>query len=237
MPRAAQAGAICFMRNAAASCSNYSWLVFLDDDIVLAPSWFAELNHNQAAGDLVGTTLLNLDGTRYWDWASSGGPRGQTLLEYDELDPYLYLTGGNLIMNAAIWDAVRWDEQRGFRQGEDVVFCREAFSRGFKSSFCRRSVAIHNDPTYTQVGRQVVRRTDEGATLWLLNALGDLKPHELIDRSACELARGRVAEAVDCLRYATYKSPECAAGRILYAIESVNGGPIEAGQWRPRPII
>ena len=141
-------------------------------------------------------------------------------------------------MKAAVWEAVHWDERRGFRQAEDVAFCRNAFQRGFNGSFCRAAIAVHDDAVYTQIGRQVIRRTPEGAALWALNALADLDPHELIARSICELKRRRVAEAVDCLRHATYKAPDCEeAKQILGSIESGSGGAIQSGQWRPQPII
>src|SRR5262245_55154245 len=74
MVEAAGEGKISLLRNAAAEHSKYEYIVFLDDDIVLTPAWFDGVSKVLPNTDLVATRLLNLDGTRHWDWSSTGGP-------------------------------------------------------------------------------------------------------------------------------------------------------------------
>ncbi|MGH9343920.1 MAG: glycosyltransferase family 2 protein [Terriglobia bacterium] len=238
LPDYAADGRTCHLRNAAAQHSTLEWIVFIDDDIVLTRKWCAALCNHYSPGDMVGTRLLNLDGTRHWDWASTGGPRGQILLDYGEVDPHHYLTGGLLVVRAEVWEAVRWNEALRYRQKEDVVYSRDAYKRGFTSSFCCGAIAIHNDETYTQVGRRVPRRSPEGARIWMAGSLLPASVEYLVARSEEERRRSRIPEAADCLRLAIHKSPDCVEAQDgLAALELAYGGPVDSGSWQPSPAI
>jgi Glycosyl transferase family 2 len=237
MEEAAREGKISLMRNTAAEHSKYDCIVFLDDDIVLTPTWIDGVVKALPTTDLIATRLLNLDGTRHWDWASTGGQRGQILLDYNTRDSFIYLTGGNIIAKAYVWETVRWDPNLGYGEKEDVVFSRDAFMKGFNCKPCTESTSIHNDERYTQIGRVNWMRSSEGATLWLTNGLQHLTTEQLIVRAAQELSRKRIPEAVDCLRYAIHKDPHCQPAQWqLAAIDSYCGGPVESGNWQPFPI-
>jgi hypothetical protein len=237
MEVAAVQGQTNILRNSAAGRSRFGHLVFSDDDIVLTPAWFSAVRRH-ARTELVSTRLLNLDGTRHWDWATSGGPRGLILLNYDESDPYVYLPGGLVIMLADIWESLRWDESLGYGQGEDVVLSRAAQRAKFKSVFCQDAVAIHNDHTYTQIGRKVPRRSSFGGLAWLNNSLRDLSPGDLGLRALQELKRGHLTDAVDCLRYALHLLPDYdSASALLASIEQGCGGPVNSGNWQPTPVV
>jgi hypothetical protein len=238
MVEAAKNGKISLLRNTAAEHSNYEFIVFLDDDIILTPTWFVEILKIAPTTDLTATRLLNLDGTRHWDWTTVGGPKGQVLLDYEERDSFLYLPGGIIVVKAYVWETIRWDSSLGYGQGEDVMFSRDAFIKGFNCKLCKESISIHNDERYTQIGRVNMLRSDEGAALWLTNGLQTLTPEQLTERAAQELGRKRIPEAVDCLRYAIRKDSSHQPARWqLAAIESFFGGPAEGGIWHPEPII
>jgi hypothetical protein len=237
MIEAAWKGKTNLLRDTAGEHSNYEYIVFLDDDIVLTPSWFDGVANVVPTTDLTGTRLLNLDGTRHWDWTTTGGPQGQILLDYRERDSFLYLPGGIIIVKAYVWETVRWDPSLCYGQKEDVVFSREAFMKGFKCKLCTESISVHNDERYTQVGRINQGRSEEGAALWLTNGLQAYTTDQLLERAAQELNRKHIPEAVDCLRYAIHKDPSCQPARWqLAAIENFFGGPVEGGIWQPEPL-
>lgn len=237
MVTAAREGRTNLMRNAAASTSRFDRIVFLDDDIFLTSRWLSGVER-YADADLLSTRILSLDGTRTWDWATSGGPGGLLLLNYDEIDPFMYLPGGLLIVQAFVWELIRWDERIGYGEGEDVVFSRAAFRAGFRSRRCKESVAIHNDHSRTQIGRKVVRRSADGASTWLTNALKTFDADQLARRGIHALKERRIAEAVDCFRYALHKRPDYSPVRqLLMRIEHGCGGPVDSGEWHPMPII
>jgi hypothetical protein len=226
-----------YLRNTAAEHSAFENLVFCDDDICLTSGWFSSVEQHKHCA-LVSTRLLNLDGTRHWDWATCGGPRGLILLDYDESDPDVYVPGGLLLMGANIWETLRWDDTLGYGQAEDVVLSRSARQAGFTSTFCGEAVAIHNDHTYTQIGRKVPRRSAAAATAWLSNTWKGLDPGELGLRGLRELKDGNLTDAVDLLRYALYLLPGYdSAAQLLLRIEEGCGGRIDSGAWQPTPLV
>jgi hypothetical protein len=236
MEEAARTGRTSLLRNSAAECSKLSHIVFSDDDIVLAPTWFAEVVKSPPS-DLLSTRLLNLDGTRHWDWATSGGPRGLMLLDYGESDPYGYCPGGLLMMRADVWGRIRWDQSLGYGEAEDVALSREIQKAGVRAAFCHGAIAIHNDHTYTQIGRKVPRRSSSAADTWLTNRLQSALPGELGLRALEHVRCRRLTDAVDCLRYALYRLPSYESAAILLEkTERGCGGPVESGRWRPTPI-
>jgi hypothetical protein len=237
MKDAAKAGRTNLLRDTAGQRSKYDCIVFLDDDIILTPSWFEGVSRIASTSDLIATQLLNLDGTRHWDWSTVGGPRGHALLEYKDSDVFAYLPGGLTVVHACVWETVRWDSNLGYGQKEDVVFSRTAFMKGFTCRLCIESIGIHNDERYTQIGRMNARRSDEGAALWLADGLRDMTLDQLMVRAGRELVKKRLPEAVDCLRYALYKEPSFQPAQWqLSALESWCGGSVEGGRWHPKPI-
>lgn len=237
MPKAARAGRLSMMRNTAAEESQYDNLVFCDDDILLTPDWFSGLRSGLQKYDLFSTTILNVDGTRFWDRASIS-PEVQKLLNYGETDPYVYLTGGFLVVKASAWAAIRWNERLGFYEAEDVDFSRRAQQLGLRLGCCQESIAIHNDPRYTQLGRYVFKRTEEGADVYLNGTLASATIPDLIQRALMEIRKKRYAEAIDCLRNVLLREPNHAqVGEFLHELEMAAGGPVDGGPWRQRPII
>lgn len=155
MKAEAEAGQLGAMRNALCASSDADLFIITDDDI----RFHADFLEGLAAvdGDVVCTRMLNPDGTRNWDWVTKGGPRGHKLLEYWETDPYLYCTGGRIVMKRKVWDAVKWDNERGFNQEEDIDFSRRIQAAGFEIKMNKRSTVTHDDPSYTCMGLRIYK--------------------------------------------------------------------------------
>ncbi len=239
MPEAAQSGKIATLRNAAAERSRYDHLVFVDDDVVFLDGWYAELAPHVEKYDLLSTRFLNLDGTRFWDWSTIGGPKGHVMLDYDEWDPYIYLTGGLLVTSAKVWETIRWDDRRGINQFEDVDFSKRAREAGFKFFCCRASVAVHDDPRYTQIGRRIYVRKDTGVQIWLNNELANYGASELLDRAVKNLKEGLIAEAADCIRYCLWleTNNEVFLNAWQSFVTQIDFPTEDAESWQPHPIL
>lgn len=158
MPELAQAGRLGAMRNALCEMATGEVMVVSDDDMLFGPDFYPGLVEYGEDFDVLSCKILNPDGTRFWDWAAAGGPRGHSLMDYGEVDPWVYITGGLCIMRAEVFEVVRWDAAIGFYGGEDVDFSERVKAAGFRIAFNPHSTVTHNDPRYTQVGRGVIRR-------------------------------------------------------------------------------
>jgi hypothetical protein len=159
----ALAGQLGAMRNLACAAAHFDHLIVADDDMRVHPDFTNGLQYLTAHAadlDVLCVRLLNPDGTRYWDWATCGGPRGHVLLSYHETDPFVYVTGGLAIMKAAVFDAVQWDAGRGFYAGEDIDWSAKVRAAGFRIGFCAEATVTHEDPRCTQVGDGIVFRQD-----------------------------------------------------------------------------
>jgi hypothetical protein len=154
---AAANGRLGEMRNALCRAARYDHLVVADDDMLFHPDYYEGLKAFGEDYDVLCVRLLNPDGTRYWDWATHGGPTGHHLLAYDETDPHVYVTGGLCVLKAPVFDRVQWDEQRGFYQHEDVDFSERLKQAGFRIRFCKASTVTHNDPSLTQMGELIIK--------------------------------------------------------------------------------
>jgi hypothetical protein len=154
------AGRLGAMRNRACAAAQYDHLIVADDDMYFHPDFGRAIQAAGADYDVLCVRLLNPDGTRFWDWATIGGPRGHRLLAYDEVDDFVYVTGGLAIMRAAVHDLVPWDEARGFYQGEDVEWSARVRAAGCRIRFTPDAVVTHRDARYTQHGQVMHFRQD-----------------------------------------------------------------------------
>lgn len=158
LPEAARAGRVSAMRNRLTEAARFDRLVVADDDLLFHGDFYAGLLAYGDDFEVLSVRILNPDGTRFWDWATYGGPRGHCLLDYGETDPFVYLTGGLGVMKAHIADRVKWDEALGYYQLEDVEFSGRLRRAGIAIRFCPYSTVTHDDDRYSQVGTTVVRR-------------------------------------------------------------------------------
>lgn len=149
MPDEAAAGKLGAMRNALCRSSDADIFVITDDDMIFVPDFVTGMGKSPDDWKVLCTRLLNRDGTRNWDWVTKGGPRGHTLIEYWETDPFLYCTGGRIIMRREVFDAVQWDGERGFNQEEDIDFSRRLQAAGYELRMNKYVTLVHDDTSYT----------------------------------------------------------------------------------------
>ncbi len=157
MKALAARGRLAEMRNTLAANARYECLVVSDDDMIFRGDFFAGLQRVGDDFEVMSIRMQNPDGSRFWDWASVGGPRGQVLLDYWEIDPDTYVTGGLCVLKASVLTAVKWDENRGFYEAEDVDFSRRLQAAGVSIRFNPFCCVTHDDDRYTRVGRKVMR--------------------------------------------------------------------------------
>lgn len=157
LPEAARNGRLGEMRNLLCENASYNHLIVCDDDLLFQEDFYKGLVHFGEDYDVLCVKFLNADGSRYWDWATIGGPRGHELLDYNETDPFLYVTGGLCVMKSWVADKIKWDAVRGLNQMEDVDFSRKLQAAGIRIDICFEATVIHNDWRISQVGNQVYR--------------------------------------------------------------------------------
>ncbi len=154
---AARNGRLGEMRNRLTEQAKYDHLVVADDDLLFHPDFYSGLQSYGEDWEVLCVRFLNPDGTRFWDWATHGGPRGHSLLGYDETDAEIYVTGGLCVLKAKVAERVQWDDGRGFYQGEDVDFSARLRLAGITPCFNKLSTVTHDDDRYTQRENVVVR--------------------------------------------------------------------------------
>jgi GT2 family glycosyltransferase len=148
------------LRNRACKRAKGTHLIVCDDDILFAPDFYKGLLQYGEDYDVLACKLMNPNGTRHWDWSTYGGPTGHHLLDYDEPDDgYAYPPGGLVVLKRATFERVQWSETIGFQVGaaEDVDYGERLHAAGYTMKFNPYSIAVHNDPRYTQQGRIVIR--------------------------------------------------------------------------------
>lgn len=151
----AQAGQLGAMRNRLCDMAFYDRLVVADDDIIFHPDWYAGMQRYGDDWDVLSCRVLNPDGTRFWDWKTYDGGINK-LLDYDKTSPHVSITGGLIIMQSWVFDRVRWDDERGFYQAEDVDYSERLKAAGVRISFNPYSTVTH-DAGYTQRGEYIYR--------------------------------------------------------------------------------
>jgi glycosyltransferase involved in cell wall biosynthesis len=200
---AAANGRLGEMRNKAVARARYENIVMLDDDIIFAPDWYAAFSAYGKPFDIMTSQIRLPDGGRYYDHVTTGGPKGQTFLDEDEDDEYVYMTGGGgWVMKRHVAESVAWDPDRAFYQEEDVDFSRRCQEQGYKISHNHGMVVYHADPTYTNIGRALKRRKEGRSHEWVLHELDGLTTLQILHRVKQLRALGQSAESADYVRMA-----------------------------------
>ena len=158
---AAQNGRLGEMRNKLTAVAKYDHLVVVDDDFIFHSDFIQGIESCGDDWDVLCPRILNPDGSRYWDWATQGGPKGHSLLEYSDKDENIYVTGGLCVMKAAVSDRVKWDDHRGFYQGEDLDFSSRLRDAGIRIGSNPASTTMHDDGHYTREDKTIRRREAE----------------------------------------------------------------------------
>lgn len=200
---AASCGRLSEMRNKAVARANFENIVLLDDDIILSTGWYAAFTAFRKPFDILTSQIRLPDGGRYYDHATTGGPKGQAFLDEDEDDDYVYMSGGGgWVMKNHVARSVSWDQDRVFYQEEDVDFSRRCQAQGYKISHNREMIVYHADPTYTNIGRALKRRKDRRSQEWVLHELDNLSTLQILRRVIQLKHTGQSAESADYVRMA-----------------------------------
>ena len=163
---AAEAGLLGVMRNAIADAILRRYplpdvCVFADDDILFKLDFCRQIAEFKDDWDLMCPRIENPDGTRYWDWATVGGPKGHRLLDYGETDEFWYNTGGLMVCKPAVIQKVRWpavpinNHLKG-GQNEDLLFSRVVQDEEFRVKVNPRALAVHDAPLTSRRRRFIV---------------------------------------------------------------------------------
>ncbi len=162
---AARNGRLGEMRNALTAVAKYDHLVVVDDDFIFHDDFYTGLQRYGDDWEALSVRIHNPDGSRFWDWATHGGPRGHVLLDYDESGDHVYVTGGLVLLKAEVTDRVQWDDGRGFYQGEDLDFSSRLRQANIRPKINPHSTTTHDDGCYTvamsPLGWHIVRRPFE----------------------------------------------------------------------------
>lgn len=258
--KAAKAGLLGKMRNAASEASSMSHICILDDDMILASDWYKNLLKYGDDFSILTSQVRLPDGTRFWDHTCYQSPdRGHCLLEPEEDDDYLYMSGGQgWVMKREVFEKCKWNEDfstgaeranmkslKEYHEGkhnEDTDFALKCRNAGFKIKHNHDMIAFHDDHQYTCVGRVVrIRKPNlpsgdpkPQSANWVYG-LNFYQPPESIANLMNDLLKsGFIAEACDIGRYGIqFHFQNMFIKSALDQIESYHGGPLRDNNWNP----
>jgi glycosyltransferase involved in cell wall biosynthesis len=223
------------MRNLGVAQTKFANIIILDDDIILSPSWYSDFLSYDHPFDILTSQVRVPDGSRYWDHATVGGPRGHIVLSENEEDEHVYMTGGGgWVMKDHVAKNVAWDEGRAFYEGEDVDFSRRCQAQGYKISHNHKMLVFHADPTYTCIGRNVYRRQQDRTQEWVKQAFRNPSRFQVIKRFRGLMKDEQIAEASDFLRMGMQRFPHSwIIKREWRNFVAGYGGDLPGSRWFP----
>lgn len=257
--KAAQKGELGVMRNAGCKEAKFENIVILDDDLLLTKDWYKNVVNFKEEYDILTCQVRVPDGGRYWDHACYQSPtNGHSTLEADQEDDYLYMSGGcSWLMKKYVFEKIQYDSSEIYnmsnlkdysegKHNEDTYFAQRCRHSGFKIKHNHKSVAFHDDPTYTNLGRYARRRENGRTQEWVKTMDLDFPPEVIVQFSAALYNSGFPAEAADTLRMGLYrhiknqtleenwkKLSDAHGGELSDARWSMNGDPLflETTNW------
>ena len=153
----ADKGRLGAMRNLACDNASFDTIILADDDIRFDKDFAWGLEHCGNDWDVMAVRIQNPDGSRYWDWKMHKDGQDR-LLDYSVTwHPDVSLTGGIMVLKRHVIEKVRWNDDKGFYQGEDVEFTNVLKKAGMRIRLNPYCLVTH-DADYTQAGDVVVRK-------------------------------------------------------------------------------
>ena len=232
----ASLGCLGGMRNKACAASKFDNLVISDDDMFFCSDWYQNLLLHKDNFDILTPLVKLADGTRFWDKCCYQSPtHGHSILEPNEEDEYLYMSGGqSWVMKKHVWSKIKWDETLSIyamknlsdykkgKDNEDTDFAKRCRDYGFSIAHDENIKVMHNDPSYTSLGRLVRRRLHPDQN-WCANLNF---PHKVnMEIAKVLLSFGIEAEAADMLRKSSADG-DISAELMLSQIEDARGGKL-----------
>lgn len=155
--QAACEGRLGEIRNKIIERATKDIIVVCDDDIIFEKDFYLGICSFGPDFDFQCTRILNMDGSRYWDWAVIDDQGFQYLIPYDEESPYVYITGGLCIFKRKFVGLVEWPRENRFYENEDVEFTKRIRSHNFSIRMNKFSSVTHKDIRMTQYEDRVMR--------------------------------------------------------------------------------
>ena len=122
------------------------------------------------------------------------------------------MSGGcSWLMKKHVFDKIQYDSSEIYsmsnlkdyqdgKHNEDTYFAQRCRRAGFKIKHNHASVAIHDDPTYTNLGRFARRRQNGRTQEWVKSMDLDFPPEVIVQFAAALYNSGLPAESADVLR-------------------------------------
>ena len=151
-------GMLAELRNLAANASTQEVICYMDDDMLLSPTWLWRLEEfSRTMGwEVLGNKILNPDGSRLWDRAIMN-PHILVPYTHPECDKELYQTGGFSVHRREIFEKYPWDgsipiynEKHG-GENEDIELSKRLHKAGVILMFDAENTTWHWDNNYTEV--------------------------------------------------------------------------------------
>tara|TARA_R110002020_G_scaffold354675_3_gene567417 strand:- start:2515 stop:3468 length:954 start_codon:yes stop_codon:yes gene_type:complete len=242
---AAQKGELGVMRNLACSEAKYDNIVILDDDLLLTKTWYKNLLKFNKKYDILTCQIRVPDGGRYWDHACYQSPKnGHITLEANDEDDHLYMSGGcSWLMKKYVFDKIQYDSSEIYnmsnlkdyaegKHNEDTYFAKRCRDSGFKIEHNHDSVSIHDDATYTNIGRFARRRENGRNQQWVQSMDLDFPPEVIVQFAAALYNSGFIAESADVLRMGLKRHIK---NHVLQEswdnLSNANGGILSDARW------
>ncbi|MAH51384.1 hypothetical protein CMI37_36545 [Candidatus Pacearchaeota archaeon] len=210
---AASKGELGVMRNTGCKKAQYENIVILDDDLLLTKNWYKNLLKFDQEYDVLTCQIRVPDGGRFWDHACYQSPKnGHVILEADQEDDHLYMSGGcSWLMKKYVSEKIQYDSSEIYsmsnlkdysegKHNEDTYFAKRCRDSGFKIKHNHNSVAFHDDPIYTNLGRFARRRENARTHEWVKKMDLDFPPEVIVQFAAALYNSGLAAESADVLR-------------------------------------
>lgn len=240
---AAENGDLGAMRNHACDIASFDNLVISDNDMLFSKNWYDNLLQSDNF-DILTPRVLLPDGTRFWDHCCYQSPvHGHIILNPEEKDDHLYMSGGqSWIMKKKVFEKYRWDENLRIynmsnlndyangKHNEDTEYsqrCRKDFTISHNPNL----IVIHNDSSYTNVGRMILRRHNKTPNTWCKDVN---LPQKILQSFAATLIESRlVAEGLDLLRKIVidYPSDSDHVQKYINSIHNQYGGKLHDSEF------
>ena len=238
------------LRNKGCEQALHDNLVISDDDMLFAMNWYNCLK-KKSDFDILTPKVRLPDGGRFWDHACYQSPaRGHCILEPQEDDTHLYMSGGqSWIMKKKVFAEVKWGEEFDMAGGEfsmsnlddysqgkhneDTDFAAQCREASFQIQHEHELEVWHNDDTYTTVGRYTRRRENGRTSNWVTAIDLNFPGLTLAYVSEALFNTGFQAEGLDLVRHAlsqNFKNPELEA--IQEKFHLINGGRLSDAEFK-----
>ena len=242
---AAIKGELGVMRNAGCRAAKFDNIVILDDDLLLTEFWYSNLVKFKKEYDILTCQIRVPDGGRYWDHACYQSPKnGHVTLEADQEDDHLYMSGGcSWLMKTHVFKKIQYDSSEIYnmsnlkdysdgKHNEDTYFAQRCRNEGFKIKHNHNSVAIHDDPTYTNLGRFARRRQNERTHEWVKSMDLNFPPEVIVQFSAALYNSGFPAESADVIRMGLHRHIKNQALEDNWKrLSDAHGGALSDTRW------